>query len=37
MKTQKQITRNIDKLSQYLFLGCLIGMPIFLIYNLIKL
>jgi hypothetical protein len=37
MKTEKQIIRTIDKLSQYLFLGCLIGMPIFLIYNLVKL
>jgi hypothetical protein len=37
MKTEKQIIRTIDKLSQYLFLGCLIGMPIFLIYNLLKL
>jgi hypothetical protein len=37
MKTEKQIIRTIDKLSQYLFLACLIGMPLFLIYNLVKL
>ena len=37
MKTQKQIIRTIDNLSRYLFLGCLIATPIFLIYNLIKL
>ena len=37
MKTEKQIITTIDKLSRYLFLGCLIATPIFLIYNLIKL
>ena len=37
MKTEKQIITTIDKLSRYLFLACIIGMPIFLAYNLIKL
>ena len=37
MNTEKQIIRTIDDFSRYLFIACLIAMPIFLAYNLIKL
>jgi hypothetical protein len=33
----RTIMQKVDDLSRYLFIACLIAMPIFLIYNLIKL